>query len=38
MKVEVIKEKLANINNNQVRHDSLKTALAIFTYLTKGDV
>lgn len=38
MKVEVIKENLANINNNQVRHDSLKTALAIFTYLTKGDV
>lgn len=38
MGVEVIKEELANIDNNQVRHDSLKTALAIFTYLTKGDV
>lgn len=35
--VELIKEDLASINNNQVRHDSLKTALAIFTYLTKGD-
>lgn len=38
MKVEVIKENLASINNNQVRHDSIKTALAIFTYITKGDV
>lgn len=38
MGVEVIKEELASINNNQVRHDSLKTALAIFTYITKGDM
>ena len=38
MGVEVIKEELANIENNQVRHDSLKTALAIFTYLMKGDM
>ena len=37
MGVEVIKEELASINNNQVRHDPLKTALAIFTYITKGD-
>lgn len=37
MGVEVIKEELANIDNNQVRHDSLKTALAIFNYITKGD-
>lgn len=37
LNVEVIKENLANINNNQVRHDSLKTGLAIFTYLTKDD-
>lgn len=38
MGVDVIKEELAIIDNNQVRHDSLKTALAIFTYITKGDV
>lgn len=38
MNVEVIKENLANIENNQVRHDSLKTALAIFTYLTRNDL
>ena len=36
--VELIKEDLASITNNQVRHDSIKTALAIFTYLTKGDI
>ena len=38
MGVEVIKEELASINNKQVRHDSLKTALAIFNYITKGDM
>ncbi len=37
MNVEIIKEELATFTNNQVRHDSLKTALSIFTYLTKGD-
>ena len=37
MNVELIKEELATFTNNQVRHDSLKTALAIFTYLTKED-
>ena len=38
MGIEVIKEELSIINNNQVRHDSLKTALAIFNYITKGDI
>lgn len=37
MKVELIKDDLATIKNNQVRHDHLKTALAIFNYLIKED-
>ena len=37
MNVELIKDDLAIINNNQVRHDHLKTALAIFNYLIKED-
>ena len=35
MNVELIKEELAIIKNNQVRHDHLKTALTIFNYLIK---
>lgn len=34
--VKLITVDLLNINNNQVRHDSLKTALEVFTYLTRG--
>jgi len=37
LKVELIKEDLAVIKNNQVRHDHLKTALTIFNYLIKDD-
>jgi len=37
MNVELIKEDLAIIKNNQVRHDHLKTALTIFNYLIKDD-
>ncbi len=37
MNVELISENLSLIINNQVRHDHLKTALTIFTYLTKGN-
>jgi len=37
MKVELIKEELSIIKNNQVRHDHLKTALTIFNYLMKED-
>ena len=37
MNVELVKEELAIIKNNQVRHDHLKTALAIFNYLIKED-
>ena len=37
MHVELVKEDLAIIKNNQVRHDHLKTALAIFNYLIKED-
>ncbi len=37
LNVEVIAEPLAIIQNNQVRHDHLKTALAIFNYLMKDD-
>lgn len=35
LNVELIKDDLAIINNNQVRHDHLKTALTIFNYLMK---
>lgn len=37
LNVELIKDDLATIKNNQVRHDHLKTALAIFNYLIKED-
>lgn len=37
MNVELIKEDLATIKNNQVRHDHLKTALSIFNYLMKEE-
>lgn len=37
MNVELIKDDLALINNNQVRHDHLKTALSIFNYLMKEE-
>lgn len=35
MKIKVIKDELLAVVDNQVRHDYIKTALAIFTYLTK---
>ena len=35
MGVELITADLLKINNNQVRHDYIKTALEVFTYLTK---
>ena len=35
MSVELITADLLKINNNQVRHDYIKTALEVFTYLTK---
>ncbi len=37
MNIEVIAEDLEKIKNNQVRHDHLKTALAIFDYLIRDD-
>ena len=37
MGVEVISTDLLSLENNQAKHDPIKTALAIFTYLTKGD-
>lgn len=38
MGVQVIEDDYVSINNKQVRHDSVKTALAIFTYIMNGDV
>ena len=35
MGVSLIAADLLNITNNQVRHDAIKTALEVFTYLTK---
>ena len=35
MGVELISADLLNIQNNQARHDYIKTALEVFTYLTK---
>lgn len=35
MGVELISADLLSINNNQARHDYVKTALEVFTYLTK---
>ena len=37
LNVELICEDLVLNINNQVRHDSLKTAFVIFSYLMKGD-
>ena len=34
--VELLTGDLLQINNNQARHDSVKTALEIFTYMTRG--
>ena len=36
MGVDLIASDLLTINNNQARHDYVKTALEVFTYLTKG--
>ena len=36
MGVELIAADLLTISNNQARHDYVKTALEVFTYLTKG--
>ena len=37
MNVELIADDLVSINeNNQVRHDSLKTAFQIFSYLLRN--
>lgn len=38
MKIEVIKENLAVINNKQVRHDNMKTAFTIFSYIMRGKI
>lgn len=35
--VKLIKDDLLRIKDNQARHDYVKTALSVFTYLTKGD-
>ena len=37
MNVELINKDLLNTKDNQAKHDSLKTALEVFSYLTKGD-
>ena len=34
---EVISTDLLSLENDQAKHDPIKTALAVFTYLTKGD-
>ncbi len=36
MGVKLITADLLRINNNQVRHDYIKTALEVFTYMTRG--
>jgi uncharacterized cofD-like protein len=38
MGVSIIEDNYVSINNKQVRHDYIKTALAIFTYIACGDV
>ena len=38
MGVKVISDDFVSIDNNQVRHNYIKTALAIFTYITNGDL
>ena len=37
MGVEVIEDDFISINNNQVRHNPVKTALSIFTYITNDN-
>lgn len=37
MGVDLISTDLLSLDNNQAKHDPIKTALAVFTYLTKGD-
>ena len=37
MGVKLITSDLLFINNNQARHDYIKTALEVFTYLTRGE-
>ena len=36
MGVKLIAADLLYIKNNQARHDYIKTALEVFTYLTRG--
>lgn len=39
MKIQIIEDNLVKIVNNQVRHDNIRTALNIFTYINNsGDV
>ncbi len=39
MGIQIVEDNLVNIVNNQVRHDSIRTALDIFTYINNsGDV
>lgn len=39
MNIQIIKDELVKIVNNQVRHDNIRTALNIFTYINNsGDV
>ena len=37
MGVQVIEDNFLNITNKQARHNPIKTALAIFTYLTNDN-
>jgi len=37
MKVKLITADLLSTENNQARHDYIKTALEVFTYLTRSD-
>ena len=37
MGIHLIEEKLFTVEEGYIRHDSLKTALEVFSYLTKGD-
>ena len=37
MGIEILKADLLTLDNNQAKHDSIKTALEVFSYLTKGD-
>ena len=37
MGVQVIEDDFVSITNKQVRHNSIKTALSIFTYLTNDN-